>query len=227
MKKYFIAIALSLICFITCLGQARINRAKIAFNNSGPTLNKVIGWAYDKSVGEWVDCVNLLEGDKRYKKYATSASWMSHNYNNIIGLQFKTLTCNNVQYYVLVWEKWDGSYKYPNIREDWEYWETKMFMMFTEEEMEKLRNITNDPITIEVPTPSRRRYDSESSDEDVIQTAMNSDYPYKTSIIIYKATDGSIRFMFQEYVSSYGDKIDDQYFEISEVDYFNLLNVGF
>lgn len=223
MKKYFMAIALCLVCAIS-FGQDRVNRVKLSFGNEGYVLDKVIGWAYDNSVGEWIDCVNLIEENKQYIKFATSPSWMSHRFNNIISLQFKTVTCNDIPYYVLVWEKWDGAYKYPSIYEDWEFWKTKLFMMFTEENMRDLRNLTNDPITIKVSTPSRKRYD-EREDVDVIQASMSNSFQSESSIIIYKATDGSVRFMFKQY--SLFDSIDNQYFEISETEYLKLIDITF
>ena len=229
--KYFIAITISFFCTITCFGQDRVNREKITFGNSGAILNKVTGWAYNESVGEWIKFDNLLsswKGDAKYTEERTgtpSRVVMSRRYNNIISLQFKTLTVNDIPYYVLVWEKWTGAYKYPHIKEVWEWWTTKLFMMFTVEDMEKLKNVTNNPITITVPTPSRGRIDTYSSDEDVIQTEMNSNIQLKSSIVIYKATDGSIRFLFQKDLDSLGRTIEKQYFEITEADYLKLLNV--
>lgn len=226
-KSIFLAITLSLICAVTCFGQERVNRGKLSFDNSGPILNNITGWSYDETVGEWVNYKGVLVPGKG--KYNSGIA-KSFHFNNIISLQFKTLTYNNVQYYILIWAKWEGAYKYPYIHVDWEWWKTKNFMMFTKEDMNKLKNLTNEPITIEVPTLSRTSYANTISDEDVIQKEMgyylDHVHQRKCSIVIYKATDGAIRFMFDDDVYNY-NSINKQYFEITETDYSLLLNVGF
>lgn len=224
MKKFLMALMLCLVSIMS-FGQERVNRVKLNFVSEGPIIKHVAGWAYDESVGEWVNYENVLDGNKSDAKYMNSIkSYMMSQYlNNIISLQFKTITCNEVPYYVLIWETWNGAYKYPSIQEDWEYWKIKKFMMFTVEDMEKFRNLTNKPQVIVVPTPKRGRYD-ERRDEDVIQTEMSSKYPSEQCIVIYKATDGSIRFRFQYFPSV--DEIVNEYFELSELDYIRLFSIS-
>lgn len=226
MKRLFIITTLCLIC-LAGFAQERVNRPKLSFISEGAVLNTFTGWAYDSGVGEWVDCKNVIEHSKQYSKYANSETWKSHTYNNIISLQFKTINCKGTNYYVLVWNKFDGAYKYPHIREEWSYWKIKLFLMFDEYNMDKLRNLTNDPIIIEVPTAKQRRY-SDAADVDIIQTEMESSYQSKSNIVIYKATDGSIRFLFKDYIyRSIGTGIDKEYFEISEEDYLKLIDIHF
>lgn len=228
MKRLFtVIVALSLLNVVTCYGQDRVNRVKLSFINEGTTLNNITGWAYDNATGEWIDCVNLLESRKQYKKFAKDPSWMSRNFNNIISLQFKTIIFNDVPYYVLVWDKWTGEYRYPTIMEDWEYWNTRLFLMFTEKDMKKLRNLTNKPITISVPAPQRSRFSKEIEDVDIIQTSMDNNLYRKVSIKIYRATDGTIRFNFKINNIFISSDIDKQYFEMSETDYNNLIKVEF
>lgn len=227
MKRYLI-LSLCIVFSITCLGQKRVNRPKVYFNNEGVILNKVIGWAYDHNTGEWIDWVNCIKAKKLSKKIRTqtkqNAIFLLDCFNNIISLQFKTIKLNNIPYYVLVWEKYNGAYRYPNIREDWQYWKEKIFLMFTEEDMKILRNLSNSPIILNLLAPMKSELERNIIDEDIIQTSMSKLYPLKLSFIIYKATDGcSIRFKFIK--NSHDADIDKQYFEISEADYQKFINV--
>lgn len=96
--------------------------------------------------------------------------------------------------------------------------------MFTEEDMKKLRNLSNSPIILNLPAPMKSELERNIIDEDIIQTSMSKLYPLKLSFIIYKATDGcSIRFKFIK--NSHDVDIDKQYFEISEADYQKFINV--
>jgi TonB family protein len=223
MKKNLLLL-LCMFCTLLCSAQERVNRVKLSFEKEGYILEKAIGWSYDEYVGEWVDCVNVLESEKKNKAYTTSPSWASGEFNNLISLQFKTITYNNQLYYALVWHKWDGAYKYPSIREDWEYWRTKVFMMFTQQDIYKLRNLTNKLLTIKVSSPSTDRYNT-AADVDVIQSEMNSGYVKQLYLVIYKAIDGSIRFLFRQYDWDSYD-IKTQYFEITEAEYLKLISIS-
>lgn len=224
MKRCFLCIVFCLVSSIgICYAQERVNRPKLSFNTEGAIISNITGWYYNDIIGEWVKSIGLLEAEKKYTNMGPS--WRSHSYNNIISLQFKTITYNDISYYVLVWDKWTGAYKYPTIYEDWEYWRTKIFFMFTEKDMEKLRNLTNNPSTIEILTLTRGRLDQNVQDVDVIQYEMNNNFQQKSKIEIYKATDGSVRFLFKEGLFSGIHKIETSYFEISELDYNKLMNI--
>ena len=53
---------------------------------------------------------------------------------------------------------------------------------------------------------------------------MERDYQLNTGLIIYKATDGSIRFLFKSILD---EDISKEYFEISEEDYLKLIDIHF
>ena len=206
-------------------GQDRVNRVKLNFLEEGTKLTTFTGWGYDNEAGEWIDCQNFIENQKKYRSW-TSASFVSHNDNNIISLQFKTVKYNDIIYHILVWEKWDGHYIYPEILEEWRYYKVKKFMIFSEDEMNKLHNLTNDVYKLEVPTITKGHDNSNIEDVDVIQTGLNKILEdtilsrfMKETIKIYKATDGSIRFAF-------GYKnIEKAYFEITEKEYNSLMTL--
>lgn len=222
--KHFITI-ISIIIFsfttFTVCGQDRVNRTKLSFQKESTKLTSVTGWGYDNEAGEWIDCQNFIECQKKYKSY-TSPSWVSHNDNNIISLQFKTVEYNNNIFHILVWEKWDGHYLYPEIYEDWRYYTVKKFMVFTEDDMNKLHNLTNDVYVLKIYTITKGSNNSNIEDVDVIQSGLirMNDYTWMNETIkIYKATDGSIRFAF-------GYKnIERAYFEITEKEYMDLITL--
>ena len=113
---------------------------------------------------------------------------MSLKNNNIISLQFKTVKYNDVLYYVLIWDKWEGAYKYPELYIDWEYWQTKWYLIFTEEDMDKLRHLTNEPVLIDCMRIIRQRYDTNVDDVVIIQNALIREHNLNIYFIIYKAT---------------------------------------
>ncbi|MBQ8864015.1 MAG: hypothetical protein IJ014_04750 [Rikenellaceae bacterium] len=228
MKKYLITIILCLVCVLV-VGQDRINRTKLSFNSEGAKLTNFTGWGFCELTGEWFDCTSVIETDKKYATNAQYPLWKSHKFNNIISLQFKTITYNNTPYYTLIWEKWVGAYKYPTIMVDWEYWKTKVFLIFTEENMTQLKSLTSTPVSIKVVSFEKGRYDTNVEDVDIIQTNMNREYIDTDFLIIYKATTGSIRFIFKEYLNNekaYSDEIEKQYFELNERDYQKLISLS-
>lgn len=227
MKQYLITITFILLCGVLGFGQDRVNRTKLSFGNEGIKMKKFTGWNYDDQAGEWFDCRNVLIERKKNQWHAKDPSLRAKYYNNIISLQFKTITYKQTSYYVLVWEKFRGRYIYPYIQEDWIFWPTKIFLMFTEEDMEKLWNLTNDPVNIQVLAPLRIPNEN-IDDVDVIQNHMDIYYGKDShkdmSITIYQATDSSIRFIFNEYAIK--NNIQEHYFELTEAEYQNLLKIN-
>ena len=125
-------------------GQDRVNREKLSFLDKSNQLTTAVGWSYNTTLGEWIDYNNVITDNKSYKeKYKSSQGsyMMSHRTQNFISIQTKTLVYKDIKYYVLLVEKWNGDYKYPNIREDWRIYKTMYGYIFTETEYNKLNNI--------------------------------------------------------------------------------------
>jgi hypothetical protein len=216
MKKLFIIFTLCLIC-IASFGQERVNRPKLHFISEGPILTDFTGWSYNNTSGEWIEHHNVISSST--STYISN----SHYKNNIISLQVKTIIYKDTRYYVLIWYKYDGYYEYEYIYEGWTPYEIKNYLMITEDKMESLRNLTNTPITLYFPTPTKLDVET-TADVDIIQTSMDREYILNTGLIIYKATDGSIRFLFKSILD---EDISQEYFEISEADYLRLIDVHF
>ena len=215
MKRLFIITTFCLIC-LAGFAQERVNRPKLSFISEGPILTKFTGWSYNPNSGEWVEHENVISFDS----YVYD---LSRYNNNIISLQFKTIKYKDTPYYVLIWYKKDGAYRYKHIRKDWMSWKTYEYLMFDEFNMGYLRDLTNNPIYIRVPYAHKLESQS-TADVDVIQTELESTYHSNETLIIYKATDGSIRFMFENIVDK---DISKKYFEISEEDYLKLIDIHF
>ena len=56
---------------------------------------------------------------------------------------------NNTLYYVLISTEYTGRWKYEYICEDWIWWKYKRITLLSEEEFNKLHNLSNKPITIQ------------------------------------------------------------------------------
>jgi hypothetical protein len=120
--KLFVLTFLMITFALSVFGQERVNRKKISFDQSSNIMTKSTGWAYNKTLGEWVDYENLISDDKDYKtKYKSLlGEWMmSHNNQNFLSIQTKTVTFKGIKYFVLLIENWGGRYEYPTIEEDW------------------------------------------------------------------------------------------------------------
>ena len=223
MKKFitFIFAMVITLVSVNAFAQDRVNRPKIDFSSeAGPIINEVTGWGYNNSCGEWIESKNIATSTKN-PELVNTEYYRSHEFSNIIDIQFKTIVYDNTLYYVLVWNKFDGYYLYPNIKKDWRINKAKHFMMFSSEDMDKLHNLTNTPITLELIT-ARKGESSKFTDGDVIQTEMEKSKKYqylsRTYFIIYKATDGSIRFNISNI--SKPSLIEKSYYEMS-ADQFN------
>lgn len=213
-----------IMCLMTMVsfGQDRVNREKLSFLNESDKLTSAVGWSYNTTLGEWVDYNNVIEHNKSY----TQGSYMmSHRTQNFISIQTKTLVFKDIKYYVILVEKWNGSYKYPNIREDWRKYKTMYGYIFTETEYNKLNNIEGG-INLETQYMVSMGSYYEKYDEivflDKIQTNLSSEkskYSRTYTFPIKKTETGDIRFYVPNYfsTSSYAsyDKVDfeKKYFE--------------
>ena len=184
-------------------GQDRVNRDKLSFLNESGKFTSAVGWSYNTTLGEWVDYNNVIENNKSYKekyKVLQGSYMMSHRTQNFISIQTKTIMFKDNKYYVVLVEKWNGDYKYPNIREDWRIYKTTYGYIFTETEYNKLNNI-EDVINLETQYVVSMGSSYEEYDEvvflDKIQTDLSSEkskYSTTHTFPIKKAENGDIRF---------------------------------
>lgn len=226
-----------LICMMICTlgliahGQERVNREKIHFTRQSDVLLNATGWAYNETLGEWIDYKNLISSDKDYKtKYKSlcESPYMKSRCSNFNSIQVKSIVYNGEEYVCLIVNAWRGAWKYPAIREDWYEYKVDIFYFLSKKEYSKLFALTNKITEIQGWSETKHEYDTEP-DEDFVISAIKNKKEKKdwrkpeqeTFLQIYKATDGNIRFLF-EAPSEYFAGIEKKYFESTEDNWSKL-----
>ncbi len=228
-----------MMCSITMVsfGQDRVNREKLSFIDKSDELTTAVGWSYNSTLGEWIDYNNVIDSDKSFKdkfKSLQGSYMMSYKTQNFISIQTKTVVYKGIKYYVLCVEKWNGDYKYPNIKEDWRVFKTMFGYIFTEKEYNKLNKIDG---IVDLKTQYMVSMGSyyENYDESVfldrIQTNLSSEkstYQPIYTFPIKKNENGDIRFYVPNSFSTskYSfNKVDfsKEYFETSFDNFSKLI----
>jgi len=233
MKKILFGIAIMTMTS-SLFGQARVNRQKISFINQSEKITKATGWAYNATLGEWIDYENVICQDKDYKtKYKSLRSYMmSRRSQNFLNIQFKTVSLDSNTYFVLMVEKWQGRYKYPSIREDWHLWKETFGYIFTESQYDKIKSsdsIVELKAQYQVSLGSNYEKYDEVKFLDLIQTELKSGKSkYLKYIFPIKKTnvDGQnlVRFFVPVYFSSYSNNdFEKEYFEIAQIDFDKIM----
>lgn len=211
------------ISLLHVFGQERINREKLSFDTTSGILAKATGWAYNSTLGEWVDYENVISDDKNYKdkyKILQGSYMMSSISQNFQKIQTKTVTYKGKAYYVLIVEKWSGRYKYPSITEDWYTFKETIGYIYTKEEYQKLLNLES---LVELKTnrivsmgSKYEEYD-ETKFLDLIQTELSQEMSNSSSgdtFPIMKSKEGAIRFYLPYSFSTYSKyDFEKAYFE--------------
>lgn len=204
-------------------GQERTNREKLSFDTTSGTLEKATGWAYNSTLGEWIDYENVISASKVYKdKYKSlqGSYMMSQTDQNFLKVQTRTVSYKGTTYYVLIVEKWGGRYEYPSIKEDWYEFKETIGYIYSKEEYQKLLNIES---LVELKTKymvsmgsKYEKYD-ETKFLDLIQTELSkekSEYSVEYTFPIMKSKEGAIRFYLPDYFSTYSKyDFEKEYFE--------------
>ena len=210
MKKIVSLFTVMFFCII-CYSQ------ETRFTKESGVISSVIGWGYDPVQEVWLRCKNHIENNKLIYSFEKSDEWISHDFNNIISLQFKSLYCGGETYYVMVWEKFEGKYKYPETYEGWEYWRTKMFLLFSENEFKALSSPTSSCVCFHAHTLTNGN--AALPDIDVISKALN----YSDVVFAIKETpEGMIRFNIKRRGKT---NLDHEFFEISTSDFIKLISL--
>jgi len=208
---------LSLILMISTNGysQARVNRPEIKFENQSEVLNQATGWSYNSTLGEWIDHDNVISSDKREYR-------PSRHTQNFIEMQFKTVNVNNEKYYVLMVQKWAGSYLYPEIYEDWVRWVQISGYIFSEAQYKKIWDFDTTGPIIKLVTKRWVSFRKHKADTflDLIQTELLSNERSLSggcTLPIMKAlveNEEFIRFYVPECYDDSFINFDKEYFEV-------------
>lgn len=219
-------------------GQERVNRQKLSFDTSSGVMTKSTGWAYNSTLGEWIDYDNVISARKDYKdrsKILQGSYMMSKTDQNFLGVQTKTMKFRDTTYYVLIVEKWEGEYEYPSIKEDWYEFKITYGYLFTKEEYQKILNLDSGTLSIKskfkVSMGSKyERYD-ETKFLDLIQSEIlkgrdkwNSDYLFTISKSSKKLVRFYVPYVDRNYTYSFS-KYDfkESYFETDSENFNKVL----
>jgi hypothetical protein len=118
-------------------GQNREDRVSLTFDKKTSKLTKAIGWNFNETTGKWIANVNVIH-DKQCPSY-----WVSHISQNFKWIQFASLTHNDSKYFVFLWERLGGSYKYPSIMEEWEEDTRTYFFILDSKQYTDLKAVVN------------------------------------------------------------------------------------
>lgn len=235
--KLSVTSLLLIVLLFQVFSQERVNREKLSFSEISGTLSKATGWAYNKTLGEWIDYKNVISDDKDYKtkNVILQGSWMmSKESKNFINIQIKTIIFKGETYYALIINKWNGSYEYPELQMDWQPYKITIGYIYTKDEYQKLKNIES---LVEVKTKysvcmgTKYRKYSEKTFLDLIQTELNKEidsiyFPPTTEYTfpLMKTKEGAIRFVLPNYYSQLNNyDFEKEYFETNLNDFSNLL----
>lgn len=220
--------------YFQSLGQERVNREKLSFEEKSEILTKAIGWSYNSVLGEWVDYENVISNDKDYKgeyKLLQGEWMMSKIDQNFLNIQTKTISFNNLKYYVLIVNKWNGAFEYPAIFEDWYTFKQTIGYIFTKDEFDKLRWIVlglekSVKVKTKYVVSIQSKYD-ETKFLDFIQSELpneKGEYFPEYTFLVLKSKEGAIRFYLPTYFTTYSNfDFDENYFETDYKIFFKIL----
>ena len=120
--------------FMNINAQSRTNKTMLEFKSKSQKLSSAIGWQKNEKTGKWIENKNVID-DKKVSSY-----WVSHISQNFKWLQFSTITQNGKDYYVFLYERLGGEYKYPSIYEDWEADKRTYFFVLSTEQYENIKS---------------------------------------------------------------------------------------
>lgn len=181
--------------------QERVNRDKLEYINESDIIDNVIGWKYDKDVGEWVSHRNGIlysKGESIDREFTS--------------IQVKTIKYKNDIYYVFIFNTDD-------------VWEDYNYYIFSEYEYAKIRNIEEGE-TVELKTKyklnqlvfdDKSKYELESLD--IIQTGLESDTYSEYVFPIMKFNDKILFDLPVSYYKTFKNyNFKEEYFEIESLD---------
>ncbi len=118
-------------------GQGRINKQTLSFDSKTNKLANATGWKLNGETGKWIENTNVIDGIK------CPMLWVSHITQNFKWIQFASLTHNGNKYYVFLWERLGGKYKYESIQMDWEQDNRTYFFILDSKQYSELKAAVN------------------------------------------------------------------------------------
>lgn len=237
------------------VSQDRINpEKKLSTSPFSPWLTIVNAYDYDEDSESWVNRKNYCidtEGDsfvKLSEKYKQINDAKSHTKQNFSEIGVMKIKYDGVDYIGICFKRIEGQYRYPNIYRDWYTETTHNIVVYTMDEIEKLKSLdTLTTIKSYMNVQGYNKvYGSVPSYKDCYENMnyyFKNDYivkknDYDYSEMLFKSTTSNnknvVRFLLPQKLypksnsmSKY-DKIidfDKHYFEISLEEFNRLLSI--
>jgi len=232
MRTIFTTFLLSFLV-LSVYGQTRKNREKLSFQDKSDVMSIAIGWSYNSVLGEWVDYENVISVNKEYKtksKFMYGTFMKSLTSQNFINMITKTIIYNEQKYYVLVVEKWDYYYEYPNLKMDRYCYKNTFGYIFTESEYNKLKDFNKEvqlKTNIVVSIGSKNEKYNEQKFLDYILTEITreiSEYSTIYTFPVLKSDEENIRFYLPDRFSEYSEyNFDKEYFETTSKNFNKII----
>lgn len=235
--KRFDQILLILLTFFlttTLFAQSRSNKVNLKFESKSEKLISAVGWKLNKETGKWIQNKNVIE-DRICSQYL-----MSYIPQNFKWIQFSKIKHNGIDIFVLVYEKLGGSYKYPNIKENWETNTQTHFFVIDTTEYNKLQNTLNNKKGIDVKISSKvfglisdkykilggeHLYNEENLLAKITNMLEQNEYYESCLIINSQVVDGIdvVRFRLPESCNSSEKDFKEAYFETRFEEFTKIL----
>jgi len=210
--------------------QSRENKKIVQFSSKSEKLTEATGWEQNKETGKWIENKNVI-ADRKCPSY-----WVSQASQSFSWMQFATITNGQTEYYVFLYERLGGEYKYPNIREDWETDLRTYFFILTPTEYENiktqidLKSGENIKVTSNKSSHISDRYKSLGEEHlynnenllaKITNTIEDTGISETSFILNSQVIDGQevVRFRLPEIVFSSEDYIKTKYFEVKSTDF--------
>jgi hypothetical protein len=210
--------------------QARVESEKLDFISKSEKLKTAIGWEKHYTSGDWVQNNNVINS---FKTNFRKGGMYSQNFNWV---QFATIENKGIKYYVLLFEKTSGRYKYPAIKEDWIPETQTHFFVLTVEQYNELKaklDLNNgENITLKTMIHGfiTDRYEKLNDANLLIGIRNSINMPYKECCFNFNAqkvdNQNVVRFLLPEDCANfkmYNLNIDTKYFEVNENEFKKIL----
>jgi hypothetical protein len=237
MKKTLLFAIILFVGILNVKAQSRTNKVMLEFNSKTPKITSAVGWMKNDKTGKWIENKNVVSDKK------VSSSWKSHVSQNFKWLQFSTITKNGKDYYVFLYEKEDGEYKYPNIYEDWKPEIRTCFVVFSKAQYNKIKTQVqlntgkNIKMTSKISGYMSDRfkilggehlYNEDNLLAKITKAIETPSYSNICFIINAQVTDGAnvLRFRIPESCYSSEEKMATAYFEVKSTVFNTILNLN-
>jgi len=236
MKMKHLLLTSFLVAFATfnSNAQSRENKETVQFSSKSEKLTEATGWEQNKETGKWIENKNVID-DRKCPSY-----WVSHVSQNFKWMQFATITNGGQKYYVFLYERLGGEYKYPNIREDWEADKRTYFFILTPTEYDNiktqidLKSGKNIKVTCKMSGHLSDRYkilggEHLYNEENLLAKITNAiekpGYSETCFILNSQVVDGQevVRFRLPESCYSAEDYMKTKYFEVKATVFKTIL----